>query len=150
MPEGLYFVRSSPEWTEQTVPQNLLRTHRLGHGTWGRIAVHTGNMRFIMSTEPPIDAVLGPGSSQAVPPEVDHEVRLMGSVRFTIDFLAVFPRRPAMDRESKPGAGRPSDSVKSDAGGDPACWAALLCSECGAVLDGGAHHPDCQRPGALR
>ena len=76
MPEGLLFVRSSPEWTEQTVPQGLLRTHRLGHGTWGRILVQTGTLRFIMSTEPPIDVVLGPGSSHAIPPDVEHEVQL--------------------------------------------------------------------------
>jgi len=28
-------------------------------------------------------------------------------------------------------------------GGDPACWAGLLCPECGAVLDGTAHLPGC-------
>jgi hypothetical protein len=31
-----------------------------------------------------------------------------------------------------------------DAGGDPACWAHLLCPECGAVLvDDVAHAADC-------
>ena len=150
MPEGLHFVRSSPVWTEHTVPQGLLRTHRLGHGTWGRIVVHTGQLRFIMSTEPAVDTVLGPGSSQAVPPEVDHEVRLLGSVRFTIDFLTVDRRSPAMDRGSERGAVPHSDSEATDEGGDPACWAGLLCPECGAVLDGGAHRPDCRRPDEVR
>jgi hypothetical protein len=28
-------------------------------------------------------------------------------------------------------------------GGESACWAHLLCTECGAVLDGGAHAEDC-------
>ena len=32
---------------------------------------------------------LQPGSSQAIPPTVEHEVQLLGPVRFTIDFLAV-------------------------------------------------------------
>jgi hypothetical protein len=31
-----------------------------------------------------------------------------------------------------------------DAGGDPACWAHLLCPECGAMLvDGVVHAADC-------
>ena len=55
MPEGLRFVRSSPEWTEQTVPQGLLRAHRLAHGTWGRIVVQIGTLRFIMFSEPRIE-----------------------------------------------------------------------------------------------
>jgi tellurite methyltransferase len=88
MPEGLHVVRSSPEWTEQTVPQGLLRTHRLGHGTWGTIVIHTGQLRFTMSTDSPTDTVLGPDSNQAIPPDVSHEVGLMGPVRFMIDFYA--------------------------------------------------------------
>jgi tellurite resistance-related uncharacterized protein len=100
MPDGLHVVRSSPEWTELTMPQGLLRAHRLGGGTWGRIAVRSGELRFIMSTEPPVEVALGPGSSQAVPPEVDHEVRPLGAVRFTIDFLTI-DRQRIVDLDSE-------------------------------------------------
>jgi hypothetical protein len=30
-----------------------------------------------------------------------------------------------------------------DQGGDPACWAGLVCPECGAILDGSEHRSDC-------
>ncbi len=30
-----------------------------------------------------------------------------------------------------------------DVGGDPACWAGLLCPSCGAVLDGTGHREGC-------
>jgi hypothetical protein len=86
-----------------------------------------------MFSEPRIDVVLPPGSSQGIPPSVEHEVQLLGPVRFTIDFLAI-------DRNGT----THGDRDEEDEGGDPACWAGLLCSECGAVLDGGAHRPDCQ------
>jgi Protein of unknown function (DUF3565) len=31
----------------------------------------------------------------------------------------------------------------ADAGGEPACFAHLVCPECGAVLEGGLHRPGC-------
>jgi hypothetical protein len=31
----------------------------------------------------------------------------------------------------------------SPEGGDPACWAGLLCEECGVVLAEGPHRPTC-------
>jgi TetR/AcrR family transcriptional regulator, lmrAB and yxaGH operons repressor len=34
------------------------------------------------------------------------------------------------------------DTVSSE-GGDPACWAGLLCEECGVVLAEGKHRPTC-------
>ena len=35
------------------------------------------------------------------------------------------------------------DSPLCDGGGETACYAHLLCPECGAVLDGGAHASGC-------
>lgn len=35
------------------------------------------------------------------------------------------------------------DPGGADDGGDPACWAGLLCPDCGVVLDGGPHRPPC-------
>jgi AcrR family transcriptional regulator len=35
-----------------------------------------------------------------------------------------------------------ADTVSSE-GGDPACWAGLLCEECGVVLAEGPHRPTC-------
>ncbi|MGC2484785.1 MAG: hypothetical protein WA359_00870 [Acidimicrobiales bacterium] len=28
-------------------------------------------------------------------------------------------------------------------GGDAACWAGLLCEECGVILTDGVHRPEC-------
>jgi hypothetical protein len=39
-------------------------------------------------------------------------------------------------------AGPPPD----DEAGDPACWAGLLCPECGVVLDGAPHEEGCSVP----
>jgi hypothetical protein len=40
--------------------------------------------------------------------------------------------------------GSVSDEDTGGEGGDPACWAALLCPECGGVAgDGSGHWPGC-------
>ncbi len=55
-------------------------------------------------------------------------------------------------KEAGPGGGaearRESGSSREEQleGGDPACWADLLCPACGAVLTGG-HRPRCPREG---
>lgn len=146
LPDGLRFVGSSPEWTAETMPAGLLRAHRVAGGTWGRIVVHDGQLRFAASTEPPLEVVLGPGSTQPVPPDVAHEVLPLGAVRFSIELLALDEsRRPGTAREA--GTGESPHQPVPDEGGDPACWAGLLCSECGAVLDGTPHRQGCAATG---
>jgi len=97
--------------------------------------VHDGSLRFVARTEPELNVIVGPGSTQAIPPEVVHNVQPLDQVRFSIDFLSI----PTV-RE------RHYDVVTQqapEAGGETACWAHLLCPECGAVLDGGPHLDGC-------
>ena len=117
IPECLRFVRSTRVWDERTLPQGLRRAHRIAGGTWGRIVVFQGSLRFRAETKPPLEVVVDPSTIQAVPPAVEHEVAPIGSVRFSIDFLAV-------DRAGARETG--SRSVDVDEGGDPACRAHLV------------------------
>jgi tellurite resistance-related uncharacterized protein len=89
LPEDLRWVRRSVEWSEHTVPGGLLRSHRLAEGTWGLLGVLSGRLGFRAATDPPIDEVLVAGATQAIPPGVAHEVRLIGPTRFGIDFFAL-------------------------------------------------------------
>lgn len=145
VPDNLRFVRSSPEWTEETVPPALLRAHRVGPDTWGLLRVLHGSLRFVLSTEPELDVVVATGSEQGIPPDVPHHVMPLGPVRFTIDFLAVDRSNPPStlacddNREHHP----PTSGMR-DEGGETACWSGLVCANCGAVLDGSPHRPDCR------
>ena len=143
LPGDLRLVRSGPEWDEHTVPTGLLRAHQLAGGTWGRIVVHDGQLQFVAATEPVVELVLRPGSTQAIPPEIEHMVQLLGPVRFSIEFLAV-DRRARSGMAPQPGADGRAPQQELDEGGDPACWAGSLCPECGVVLDGGPHRQSCQ------
>jgi tellurite resistance-related uncharacterized protein len=122
-------VVRSVEWDEATLPAGLRRAHRLGTGTWGRITIRAGSLVFHAQTDPPIEVELEEGSTRVIPPGVEHDVDPVGPVRLTLDFMTV-QRQAATDHE--------------DAGGDPACWAGLLCPECGGVVgDGSGHRPGC-------
>jgi formiminotetrahydrofolate cyclodeaminase len=104
--------------------------------------VGDGRLRFSAATGPKIEVVLGPGDVQAIPPDVEHEVLPLGPVRFSVEFLAV-------DRFEEGGTERTADETEltkrrvPEEGGDPACWAQLLCPECGAVLEDDSHPSSC-------
>jgi tellurite methyltransferase len=124
MPEAVRKVRQA-EWDETTLPAGLRRAHRLGRATWGRILVRCGRLRFRAATDPPTDVQLDVGHSQPIPPGVEHEVEPLGPVEVTLEFLTV-------------------ERTDDAPGGDPACWAGLVCSECGGVAgDGSGHRPGC-------
>jgi tellurite resistance-related uncharacterized protein len=138
LPEAVRHVRSSPEWDEQTMPPGLRRAHQLAAGTWGRLVVRQGALRFSMDSEPPLSVELKPGTAaQPIPPGMPHEVEPAGPARFFIDFFTV-DRKP-------PAAPQVTDRA---AGGDPACWAGLLCPECGAVLTEDPHRAGCSAAGS--
>jgi tellurite resistance-related uncharacterized protein len=115
------------------MPAGLQRSHRIAAGTWGRIVVHEGNLRFVARIRPELNVVLSSGLTQAIPPEVEHSVQPLGPARFSIDFLSI----PEDGQQQNDSAARDAP----EAGGESACWAHLLCPKCGAVLDGG-HHRD--------
>ena len=129
MPDGLELVRSSDVWDEDSIPPGLRRDHRLGPRTWGRLNVLSGRLRFVPDQETwsvgPAD--LEAGASQPIPPQMVHHVETDGPVSLRIDFYRV------------PAAARPEPE-----GGEPACYANLVCPECGALVDRpGAHRPGC-------
>jgi tellurite resistance-related uncharacterized protein len=139
MPDARRRVRTTPVWDQDTMPAGLRRAHRIAAATWGRLIVHEGRLRFAAATTPAIDIELGAGESHAIPPGVEHEVEPLGAVRFAVEFFAV-------DRTGR--LHDPRDAT--DEGGDPACWAGLVCPECGAITDGGAHGAGCPGTGITR
>ena len=52
------------------------------------------------------------------------------------------------ERNARIGTGR--DCPLCDRGGEAACYAHLVCDECGAVLDSGGHRAGCSRAVSLR
>jgi tellurite resistance-related uncharacterized protein len=87
LPEGLEVVRTAGPFDESSVPAGLQRAHRVAAATWGRLHVLEGRVRFTLQTAPPLIRELVYGDRQPIPPEVEHEVTLIGPVRLEVDFL---------------------------------------------------------------
>ncbi|MEO7573472.1 MAG: DUF3565 domain-containing protein [Acidimicrobiales bacterium] len=87
LPTDLQVVRVTDTWDELTTPAGLRRAHRVAAGTWGRMRIEAGRVRFRAQTSPPVDVVLAAGASQPIPPGVEHEVEPLGPVRFRVEFL---------------------------------------------------------------
>lgn len=89
MPDAARFVRSTAVFDEHTLPAGLRHAHSTKAGVWGRLVVEEGVLRLWF--EPPLDEEVEarPGGSVAIPPQLRHEVRLCGPVRFRVEFLRV-------------------------------------------------------------
>ena len=140
MPVHVRHVRDSEMWDADTMPAGLRRRHRLGRGTWGVLHVDSGKLYFD-------DHEMSAGDTRVIPPDVEHQVEPSDGVAFRIAFYAV--DRTAIENagtdENEAVRGWPDEF--EDEGGDPACWAGLLCPECGAMMDGGPHRAGCPSGG---
>ena len=87
LPDALIVVRTTATWDERTMPGALRQAHRVALGTWGRLRVETGSLRFVARTDPITDVIVESGLEQGIPPDVEHHIEPQGPTRFAIDFL---------------------------------------------------------------
>ena len=86
LPDGVSNYARTPEFSEDSIPGNLLKSHSTKAGTWGKIVVLEGRLRYRI-LEPEIRTFeLSPGQPGIVEPEVPHEVEPVGRVRFRVEF----------------------------------------------------------------
>ena len=86
MPSGLELVRTTPEFTETTVPAALLAAHRVGPEVWGRLHVRAGRVRFVFEADPAGAVELATGEHVDIPPGELHHVEPLGDARFVVEF----------------------------------------------------------------
>ncbi len=86
LPSGVAYYARSPEFSDKSIPENLLESHRTKTMTWAKIVVTEGKILYRI-LEPRIEEhELSPDRSGVVEPEVPHELEVMGDVRFHLDF----------------------------------------------------------------
>lgn len=86
LPEGVRPARRTATFTEETLPKGLTQVHTTKDGTWARIVVLDGRLRYDI-LEPLESHDLEPGVDGIVEPAVEHRVTPHGAVRFFVEFL---------------------------------------------------------------
>jgi hemoglobin len=82
--------RSSPEFTQDTLPPALCRAHTTKAGVWGVIRVLEGQLRLTFASTG-ASLLLDPATPGLVRPEQVHHVTPLGAMRMRVDFYATPP-----------------------------------------------------------
>ena len=86
LPDNVFSYKRTPDFTQDTIPAGLLRSHKTKEDVWGRIVVLEGSLRYRI-LEPLVEEIdLGPALPGVVEPTVNHEVEAVGQVRFYVEF----------------------------------------------------------------
>ena len=86
LPDGVSCYAKSPEFTEQTIPPNLQRSHRTEANTWGKIVVLEGRLRYRVLEPEVRETELSCEKPGIIKPQIAHEVEALGKVRFYVEF----------------------------------------------------------------
>ncbi len=88
LPHDACLVRTTPRFTEATVPPALLGAHRVAEGVWGLLHVWSGSVGFRFEDDPAStpDRHVGSGQTQLIPPERPHRIVIEGSAEFDVAF----------------------------------------------------------------
>ena len=87
---ALKSYKTTPTFTQDSVPVGLLADHSTKEGVWGLIHVSRGKLRYCV-TDPRREneeRILEPGNAAGVvEPTIVHRVELLGPVEFRVEFL---------------------------------------------------------------
>jgi tellurite resistance-related uncharacterized protein len=85
LPEGVSLTRRTAEFTVDTVPDGLLRAHRIAEGVWGLVSVLDGALVFVLEATGESRRVAA-GERQVVEPATPHHVEMEPEARFVVEF----------------------------------------------------------------
>lgn len=86
LPAGLSAYRVVGPFDSESLPEGLLREHRLKEGVWGLLHLLEGNVRFVWDDAGGGEVVLAAPTEMVVPPTVPHHLEHDGDFRLTITF----------------------------------------------------------------
>ena len=95
LPPSVTAYRKTPIFTQDTVPAALLGRHTTKAGSWAKIWVISGRLRYRILTDTPAVHMLTPDSPGIVEPQTPHQVELLGPVEFYVEFYRALPPDPS-------------------------------------------------------
>lgn len=86
IPGNVAAYRRTPEFDEDSVPDVWLSAHSTKRGVWAKIIVLEGRLLYIIRDDPREEICLDADQFGVVEPRVSHMVKLLGKVRFYLEF----------------------------------------------------------------
>jgi len=83
IPQSVTAYKKTPVFTEESVPDGLLKEHRTKEGVWGKIVIMRGSLLYTIGEE---ENVLDVDHFGVVEPVITHQVRPLGKVNFYVEF----------------------------------------------------------------
>lgn len=87
LPAGVSSFSRSREFSGDSIPEKLRKEHRTAAGVWGKIVVLEGRLRYRILEPDLQDTEISPEMPGVVEPEIAHEVKALGKVRFYVEFF---------------------------------------------------------------
>jgi tellurite resistance-related uncharacterized protein len=86
LPADVAPYKQTPEFTETTVPAGLLKAHQTKADVWGKIVVLEGQLEYTINEPQEEVQLLDCHTFGVVEPQVLHQVKPLGQVRFFVEF----------------------------------------------------------------
>ncbi len=87
LPDGVEPYARSPLFTAKSVPHKLLATHDLKVGTWGRLNVTQGTVRYFITGQDESHLITAP-QIHIITPQEKHYIEPSDDAEFFIEFCA--------------------------------------------------------------
>ena len=84
--------KSTPIFTEQTLPAALRANHSTKAGVWGKLKILSGSLIYTIES-PYSEQQLSAGEHAIIQPEQLHRVTPLGSVQMQVEFYREHPDR---------------------------------------------------------
>ena len=87
LPTGVKYYKSTPTFTQQSVPAALLSEHSTKAGVWGMLNVESGALRYVITDAGnESEQWLEAGDIAVIVAEQTHYVEPLGDVAFHVAF----------------------------------------------------------------
>ena len=86
LPEDVHAYARTATFLARTIPEKLLKFHRTKAGTWAKIVILEGSLRYRILEPEMREFDLSPDCHGVVEPQAPHEVEAAGEVRFYVEF----------------------------------------------------------------
>ena len=87
LPSDVIAYSSTPDFTQDTVPDKLLSRHNTKAGVWGKLEILDGDLVYVIDDLEDLRLPLKAGETGVIVPQQYHHLELTGPVRFRVIFL---------------------------------------------------------------